>query len=116
MNSTDAYAIDYKLNTGSGNYELSEFVYQGTSEEDASAIGRVQEWDHPSKTLKLTNIVGEFSNTSPMIGASSNASYYLSTYDPLEYPQPENGWDNKVIEHEMDNVIDTSENNPFGFL
>lgn len=116
VNRVDAYAIEYILSTGSGNYELLEFVYQGNSIDNADALGKVQEWDYPSKTLKLTNISGTFSNTSLIIGATSNASYYLSSYDPLDYAQTENGWDNKNIEDEINDFIDTSESNPFGLL
>jgi hypothetical protein len=115
-NRMDAYAIDYVLGTGSGNYQLNEFVYQGASVNNPVAIGKVQEWDLPSKTVKLTNISGVFSNTSPIIGQTSNTSYYISTYDPLEYPQDENAWDNKVIQTELNDIIDNSESNPFGIL
>lgn len=115
-NRIDAYAIDYNLGIGSGDYELNEFVYQGNSFSNPEAMGRVQEWDLPSKVLKLTNISGTFSNTSPIIGHTSNTSYYIATYDPLDYPQIENAWDNKVIQDQFDDFIDTSESNPFGML
>nr|QMP83645.1 MAG: hypothetical protein [Caudoviricetes sp.] len=115
-NKMDAYAIDYQLGIGSGDYRLGEFVYQGASSSNPDAIGKVQEWDLPSKIIKLTNISGIFSNTSPIIGQTSNTSYYISTYDPMKYAQKENAWDNKNIEIELNDFIDSSESNPFGIL
>jgi hypothetical protein len=115
-NRIDAYAIDYVLGVGSGDYQLTEFVYQGNSFNNASAIGKVEEWDLPSKTLKLSNVSGTFSNTSPIIGQTSNTSYYISTYDLLDYANHENSWDNKVVQDELNDFIDTSESNPFGML
>jgi len=115
-NKVDAYSIEYTLGAGSGNYELSEFVYQGTSISNPDAIGKVQDWDAPNKIVKLSNISGVFSNSSPIIGQSSNTSYYISTYDPMDYPKIENAWDNKFVQDETDDFIDTSESNPFGML
>ena len=117
VNRVDAYAVDYNLSAGgNGSYELTEFVYQGNSVNDPTALGRVQEWDYPNRILKLTNVSGVFSNTSLIIGATSNARYYLASYDPIDYAQTENGWDNKVVEDEFSDVIDSSESNPFGML
>jgi hypothetical protein len=66
--------------------------------------------------LRISNILGTFSNSSIIIGATSNARFTLTSYDPLDEPQIENAWDNKVIKNESDPVIDTSEVNPLGFM
>ena len=116
VNRKDAYGIEYVFGSGNGDYRISEFVYQGTSLNSADALGKVQEWDYPSKTVKLTNVSGVFSNSSPIIGSTSNASYYLASYDPMDYAQTENAWDNKFVQDETDEFIDTSESNPFGML
>ena len=95
---------------------MGEIVYQGASIENPIAFGKVQEWDLPNTSIRLTNISGIFSNTSLVIGATSNARYSISTYDPINEPKIENAWDNKVIEDETDLFIDKSEVNPFGLL
>jgi Virus neck protein len=110
----DAYAVDYVMGTGSGNYKLQEIVYQGSNVEP-TAYAKVQEWDSPTKTLKVTNMTGEFSSNSTIIGETSNASYVLLSFDLLDNDsQNMDGWDNKIIEIEAATVIDESEQNPFG--
>ena len=115
-NRIEAYAIEYQLTTGSGNYQITEIAYQGPDLANSICYGTVQDWNYPNKTVKLTNISGTFSNTAIIIGATSNARYSITSYDPILYPQQENGWDNKIIEDESDSFIITSENNPFGIL
>lgn len=112
----DAYSIDYKLSTGSGNYEQNEIVYQGNNALQATAQGVVKDWNLPNTTLSLVNISGEFSNTQIIIGSESTARWNVSTYNPMNYSQFENAWDNKVVEDEFDNILDNSESNPFGIL
>lgn len=112
----DAYSIDYKLSTGSGNYEQNEIVYQGNNALQATAQGVVKDWNLPNTTLSLVNISGEFSNTQIIIGSESTARWNVSTYNSMNYSQFENAWDNKVVEDEFDNILDNSESNPFGIL
>ena len=112
----DAFSIEYILSSGLGDYESRELVYQGTDEANANCSGVVMDWDYPSKTLRLANIIGNFSNNGIIIGATSNAQYVLQTYDPLNDPQIENAFDNRVIEDEISVVLDNSEINPFGML
>lgn len=112
----DAYSIDYKLSTGSGNYEQNEIVYQGNNALQATAQGVVKDWNLPNTTLSLVNISGEFSNTQIIIGSESTARWNVSTYNSMNYSQFENAWDNKVVADEFDNILDNSESNPFGIL
>jgi len=115
-NEVDSYAIEYILGEGSGNYNVREYAYQGYSLSTASAKGIVQSWDGPNKIIKLTNISGVFSNTSTIVGANSEASYAITSYDPLDSPQLKDAWDNKIVETESNSIVDTSINNPFGML
>ena len=115
-NEVNSYAIEYVLGAGSGNYNVREYAYQGSSLATASAKGIVQSWDGNNKLIKLTNISGVFSNTSTIIGANSEASYAITSYDPLDSPQIRDAWDNKVIQTEETSIVDTSINNPFGML
>lgn len=112
----DAYSIDYKLSTGTGDYKQNEVVYQGNNISEKTAQGIVKDWNLPNTTLSLVNISGEFSNTQIIIGSESTARWNVSTYNSMNYSQFENAWDNKVVEDEFDNILDNSESNPFGIL
>lgn len=111
----NAFAIDYNLGSGSGDYKLREIVYQGNIG-SPSSFGTVQEWNAPNKILKLNNIVGDFSANTAMIGSDSGASYILLEYDALDIPKGQNAWDNRIVETEIEPILDTSEENPFGIL
>jgi hypothetical protein len=117
VNEFDAYAIEYTL--GSGNdidYTIREIVYQGNTYANAICTATLQEWNSPNNTIKLTNISGTFVSNSNIIGNSSGASYIMVDYDEFSNPQIREVWDNKVVEDEVFNIIDTSETNPFGTL
>jgi len=116
VNIVDAYAIEYTLTSGSGDYVVGEFVYQGASLSSATAFGKVANWNFPNKVLKLTNISGTFANNSSIIGSTSNASYIIQSFNPMTDSQIENPFDNMVIENEIRDVVDLSEINPLGML
>ena len=114
--SNDAYAIDYVLGIGSGDYTIGEQVYQTVTGAEPNRA-KVEDWNAVNKTLKVTNISGEFLANSEIIGTESGASYNLISYDPLENDsQNMDAWDNKIVEEEALPIIDTSEENPFGNL
>lgn len=110
-----AFAITYILDSGSGNYEENEMVYQG-SLPSPSAFGTVKSWDKPSLTLILTNMTGTFSTSQNIIGSVSSASYSIEDFNELDNPQYRDSWDNKIIEDESEDYVDTTENNPLGLL
>lgn len=111
----DAYSIDFTMDTGSGNYTKKEIIYQGTDIANATATATVSSWDSPSKTLKVTNISGEFDPDEATKGVQSNATFTLASYDPLQH-QYRNPFDNKELEEEGDLFVNRSESNPFGLL
>lgn len=116
VNEFDAFSIVYKVSSGTGNYIEKEIVYQGTDKANATAFGTLQDWNLPEMTLRVSNMMGEFSNNTVIVGATSNARYTIVSFDPLDEPQIENAWDNKVVEDEISLVLDKSEINPFGGL
>jgi hypothetical protein len=116
VNEVDSYAIEYSMSTGSGIYEAKEIVYQGPDLANSLCRATVQFWNEQTNILKVTNIIGEFNVNTSIIGATSGASYNLSTYDALNNPQYRDAWDNKVVELESDVIIDNTESNPFGNL
>jgi hypothetical protein len=114
-----SYTIELEMaNTGTGNYTTKEIVYQAPDQlqANATAVAIVQNWNHPTKVLSVTNISGEFTDDQVIIGASSNARYTLSTFNPLKDSTRNETYDNMYIEDQANNIIVTTELNPFGTL
>jgi len=115
-----AYTIDLIINntTGSGDYQLQEIVFQSADNTLANATTSaiVQNWSYTANTLSVTNISGEFIDNVMIRGATSNAHYTLYNYDPMNVNVKNEPYDNKVIENEANNYIDTTTTNPFGSL
>lgn len=64
---------------GVGNYRIGETVYQGYSFSTAVATATVVDW--ANNILKLTDVLGNFTSSQPIVGASTNASYVYSSYN-----------------------------------
>jgi hypothetical protein len=113
-----AYTIDLNVGTGTGNYQAKEVVYQSadTTQANATTVAVVSNWDAPNNTLSVTNIAGEFTDNVVIFGASSNAQYTLSTYDPLNVNVRNEVYNNEYINTQADSIIDFSESNPFGSI
>jgi hypothetical protein len=77
-------------------------------------VAIVQNWIPASNTLSVTNISGEFTGNSVIIGASSNARFTLASYNPLKDSTRNESYDNMYIENQANNIIDFAEINPFG--
>jgi hypothetical protein len=111
------YTIDLIVSSGNANnYIQKEIVYQApdNTEANATAVAIVQNWTPSSNTLSVTNIAGEFTGNSVIIGASSNARFTLTSYNPLLDSTRNETYDNKYIEDQANNIIDFAEINPFG--
>jgi hypothetical protein len=104
------------LSGGTGNYEYKEEVYYSADQTfaNATAVGTVSEWVANTKILSITNVMGEFTANTLVIGASSNARYTISRYDPLNVDVNNETYDNLYIEQQANSIIDFSETNPFG--
>jgi len=96
---------------GLGNYSVGETVYQGNAN-SYIAKAEVVYWDSSNSIITVINVNGKFSNTSvlTLVGASSNATYQLSTSDDRPF------LDNDPIADEVMDFIEPSELNPFGSL
>lgn len=65
---------------GYGNYKVNEYVYQGSSLNNATAVAKVVRFDKTNNILYVTGLNGDFISTTPLIGSLSNATYrYLSS-------------------------------------
>jgi hypothetical protein len=113
-----SYTIQYTVTTGNGNYTQKEIAFQSNdgTQNNAFATGVVQEWNAVDKKINLSNIYGEFRTNTIIKGASSNAAYFMSTYNPLDDVSPNENFENKYIEDQANNILDFSETNPFGNL
>ena len=111
-----SYTLDLTTGTGTGTYEPREIVFQSTDNTQANAwvVALVQEWIKPDDSLKVTNIAGEFRDNVAIIGATSNARYYLASYDPLKDSTRNESYDNAYLFDTANNIIDFTETNPFG--
>jgi hypothetical protein len=112
-----SYTIDLTVRSGNArNYSQKEIVYQSSDQTlaNASSSATVQNWDASSNVISVTNIYGEFTDNVTIIGATSNARYMLTTYNPLRDSTPNENYDNMYIEDQANNIIDFTEINPFG--
>jgi hypothetical protein len=111
-----SYTLDLNTGIGTGTYEPREIVFQSTDGTQANAwvVALVQEWIKPEDTLKVTNIAGEFRDNVAIIGATSNAEYYLASFDPLKDSTRNEAYDNSYLFDTANNIIDFTETNPFG--
>jgi hypothetical protein len=114
LEETVSYTIQLQLGSGSGNYTEGEFVYQGANLAISSASAEVKDWDHANNKLQIINIKSTFSNGVQVVGASSNTSRLLvSSRDQGDFEKYDD-FENELFQEGADNIIDTSEINPFG--
>lgn len=117
------YTIELNLDAGVGNYQYGEIVYQSSAntQANATAVAIVQSWVRgantaTANTLSVSNIAGEFieGGSIKIVGATSNAQYRLSSYDPLSDNVEDDSYDNYIIENSANSIVNFSETNPFG--
>ena len=113
-----AYTIDLRMraNSGSGIYLSKELVFRSpdNTQANATGVGTVSNWDTTNRILSVTNIAGEFANNPLVIGATSNARYTITSFDPLAVELNNEKYDNLYIQQQANSITDFSETNPFG--
>jgi hypothetical protein len=93
---------------GSGEFIFNEIITGSSS----GTTARVRTWDGSTNTLVVGTVAGEFARGETLVGSTSGASYELRIVDVQ--PADDGFADNINIETEADNIIDFSEQNPFG--
>ena len=96
--------------TGSG-YTSTPNVRIGASPNESSA--KVVRFDFTNKELEVSDIVGNFTDNDTLVGQTSGAQWTINTFSSIDTendPEAENDF----FESEGDNIIDWTENNPFG--
>ena len=96
----------------SGTYTVGENVYQGANLAAATARGEVV--SYASGVLTVMNSSGNFAINTNIIGDSSAASYTLTSYDPLAFPNDDNSQNSEIETYADSGVVDFTESNPFG--
>jgi hypothetical protein len=116
VSAQDSYTIDLHMEDNHNNYLTKEIVYQSTdgTYANANTIAVVSSWNAVDKILHVTNINGDFKLNTNIIGQTSQTSIKLVSFDPLDVTLTREVYDNKVIQTEADQIIDFSEQNPFG--
>lgn len=111
-----SYTIDLNTGVGTGTFEAREVVFQSIdgTQANSSVVAIVQEWNTVENVLKVTNVAGEFTDNVVIIGATSNAQHYLASYNPLKDSTRNETYDNGYLNDAANNIIDFTENNPFG--
>jgi len=112
----ESYSVAFNMSTGTGTFIPSENVYQSANGNihGATAVAFVQSWIPKSNTLTVTNITGDFTNNTIVIGASSNAQHVLVNYNHLDNQAMHDTYDNLLINTQANNIIDITETNAFG--
>jgi hypothetical protein len=77
----DVITFNMDLESGAGNYQIGENVYQGYSINSATATAKVVSWNENMGLLLLTNISGNFVSDKPIYGTKTYADYLFSSYD-----------------------------------
>ncbi len=112
--SEQAYAQDLVLaGGGSGTYTVGETVFQGATLPLATSTGVVALWNVATTTLRVTDVVGTFSNGVAVVGATSNASHVMSVAaTPLDNPNDPTDR-NQYLADADDGIIDLLDGDPF---
>ena len=66
---------------GSGTYQIGEIVYEGRTLQTSNVTAVVKSWDPNSNTLIVIDTSGVLHSGRYFTGATSNASYNISTFD-----------------------------------
>ena len=104
------------LNLTSNNYIDDEVVYQSDDRTWANnfASAKIKEWYKANGTMFLYNIEGQFRANANVYGNTSGAIYRSVSYDNRTDFNQYDDYDNEEFKLETDNILDLSEQNPFG--
>lgn len=113
-----AYTVELQMDTGTGNYQMREIVFQSPdgTYANCTSYASVQNWNLPTKKLSVTYIKGEFIDGDDIIGETSGATYTLDSYNMLNVIIKNDTYDNDFINAEGSDLTDNSETNAFGSL
>lgn len=103
---------------GTGAYIVGEEVRQTYTPTGGSPVvtkATVADWNGTTRRLRLTYINGVLQPNLPLVGQESNASWNVDTFSTIDFEiDSYSNSENKYYEDEADEILDFSEQNPFG--
>lgn len=103
---------------GTGAYIVGEEVRQTYTPVGGSPVvtkATVADWNGTTRRLRLTYINGVLQPNLPLVGQESNASWIVDTFSTIDFEiDSYSNSENKYYEDEADEILDFSEQNPFG--
>jgi hypothetical protein len=99
---------------GNTDFYIGEVIYQGANLVSSSAQAEVSEWDRANSYIYIINIKGVFQDSANVTGSGSHAIYNVTMADTMGDYVDFSLKDNKTIQTDANNLIDTTESNPFG--
>ena len=93
---------------GIGTYIFNEIIVGSSS----STTARVKDWDVNTNLLEVSIVTGDFTPGEILVGQESGAKYALS--DEEEYDLVTPFAENDTIELKAEDIVDFSQQNPFG--
>lgn len=78
--------IVFILDTGVGNYQNGEYVYQGLDPTKRTSSAKVTNWSNSSSKLEVSDITGKFVTNENIIGIDSGAKFPLLNYEVTLLP------------------------------
>ena len=102
------------LGVGSGDYHLSEMVYQGATFATATFKAEMKRWNRDTKYVDLINNWGVITDGQQLKGVTSGTIYNVTSHDDLGDFVDNDDSDNRILQTEADTFIDFTEINPFG--
>ncbi len=103
---TPAIQISSPIGISTGDYQFNEVV-RGVS---TGTSAYVKDWNYETRVLKVAIINGNFALGETISGSSANYKVLSINNDNIY----DNFAENASIQEEADNIIDFTENNPFG--
>jgi hypothetical protein len=87
---TDNDVVEFVIDTdtGVGNYQIGETVYQGYSYTTATAVAKVVLWN-PSGKLHLTSINGNFISSQPIYSLNNQNGYRFTSFNKVPFKNVE---------------------------
>jgi len=96
---------------------MGETVFQSSNDNingTITAQATVKEWFASNTSLLVYNIIGEFTNTSNLLGATSTANWHTINVDGMTDYSYYDLTDNLSVNTDAGVILDLSETNPFG--
>jgi len=113
------YTMELRVSTGSipTDFIMGETVFQSSNDNingTVTAQAVVKEWFAANNSLLIYNIIGEFTNTSNLLGATSAANWHTINVDGMTDYSYYDLTDNMSVNTDAGVILDLSETNPFG--